>query len=57
MKLLLDTCSSSAQCAATPLLSTEAAALFGDPANDVRLSAVSASEIAVKHRCPVPMAW
>lgn len=50
MRLLLDTCTFLWVTRGDALLSAEAAALFRDPANEVFLSAVSAWEIAVKHR-------
>ena len=57
MKLLLDTCTFLWIAAGSPELSQRAAQLFGDPANDVFLSVVSAWEIAIKHslgRLPLP---
>ena len=57
MRLLLDTCTFLWIAAGSAQLSRRAAELFGDPANDVFLSAVSAWEIAVKHalgRLPLP---
>lgn len=50
MKLLLDTCTFLWVVRGDPALSTEAAALFRDPANEVWLSSVSAWEMAVKHQ-------
>ncbi len=50
MKLLLDTCTFLWVTRGDAQLSAAAAALFRDPANEVFLSAVSAWEIAVKHR-------
>jgi PIN domain nuclease of toxin-antitoxin system len=50
MKLLLDTCTFLWAVRGDARLSSGATALFRDPANDVYLSAVSAWEIAVKHR-------
>lgn len=57
MRLLLDTCSFLWAVRGDAQLSTEAAALFRDPANEVFLSAVSAWEIAIKHglgKLPLP---
>ena len=50
MRLLLDTCTFLWVVGGAPELSPRARAAFADPANDVLLSAVSAWEIAVKHR-------
>lgn len=57
MKLLLDACSFLCAARGDALLSAEVAALFRVPAIDVCLSAVSAWEIAVRHRYPEPVAW
>lgn len=59
MRLLLDTCTFLWLIAGAPELSTRARDLFGDPDNDIYLSAVSAWEIAVKYglgRLPLPEA-
>ena len=50
MKLLLDTCTFLWAVRGDARLSSHAAALYRDPANEVFLSAVSAWEIAVKHQ-------
>jgi PIN domain nuclease of toxin-antitoxin system len=50
VKLLLDTCTFLWAVRGDARLSSAAAALFRDPANEVYLSSVSAWEIAVKHR-------
>ena len=50
MKLLLDTCTFLWVVRGDAHLSTDAMALFRDPANEVWLSSVSAWEIAVKHQ-------
>jgi PIN domain nuclease of toxin-antitoxin system len=50
VKLLLDTCAFLWIIRGRPQVSASALALFRDPANEVFLSAVSAWEIAVKHR-------
>jgi PIN domain nuclease of toxin-antitoxin system len=50
MNVLLDTCTFLWLAAEEARLSEQAARLFADPANEVFLSAVSAWEIAVKHR-------
>ena len=49
MKILLDTCTFLWLILRSPRLSGRARKAFGDPANDVFMSAVSAWEIAVKH--------
>ena len=57
MRLLLDTCTFLWVTRGDPQLSSDAANLFRDPANEVFLSAVSAWEIAVKHqlgKLPLP---
>lgn len=50
MKLLLDTCTFLWLAADDPQLSQAARAACRDPENDVYLSALSAWEIAIKHR-------
>lgn len=50
MRLLLDTCAFLWLIRGRAEASARARALFADPANEVYLSAVSAWEIAVKHR-------
>lgn len=50
MRLLLDTCTFLWLAADDPQLSEAAVASFRDPNNEVYLSALSAWEIAIKHR-------
>ena len=50
MRLLLDTCTFLWIVGGSSELSSRAREVFADPANEVFLSAVSAWEIAVKHR-------
>lgn len=50
MRLLLDTCTLLWVATGSERLSERARSLFSDPGNTVLLSAVSAWEIAVKHR-------
>jgi PIN domain nuclease of toxin-antitoxin system len=50
LKILLDTCTFLWVAIDAPELSPAARAAFRDPGNEVHLSAVSAWEIAVKHR-------
>jgi PIN domain nuclease of toxin-antitoxin system len=57
MKVLLDTCAFLWIATGDPQLSDRAREVFGDPENEVFLSAVSTWEIAVKHglgRLPLP---
>ena len=58
MRLLLDTCTFLWLAAADPQISAKALAACRDPANPVYLSALSAWEIAIKHRLgrlPLPL--
>jgi PIN domain nuclease of toxin-antitoxin system len=50
VRILLDTCTFLWIAGGAPELSSRAREAFVDPANDVLLSAVSAWEIAIKHR-------
>ena len=58
MRLLLDTCTFLWIAGGSRQLSARAREVFGDPGNDVFLSAASAWEIALKHRLgrlPLPV--
>ena len=57
MKVLLDTCTFLWILLGSPQLSPSARRIFGDPANEMYLSAISAWEIAVKNalgKLPLP---